>query len=404
MRKPTTNMFRYNRYSCLYLVPKDEYEYLKSDCENNQDTDPDSSSDGYTNDDDRKNIHQVNNIRVTKGANVIIRGERDQINSTAPLPQEEGGEEREEEEKEVSWGSNIENEPRDKWREEEEALTRSKKSKNKKKKKTANPPVIGENVSFPAIREETQMHSNLPLQMKRGSDVEEEPYWSFPEGYGRRGPIRSPNYYRNNTFSSTSTRSPNNSYRSSSPSLLNSSSNSEQASRRDVTMRTVSSYPSIRSTASKKSSRRSTRTESSSDDYEPERGRRYSVSSTASSSYAPSTSTKITQASKPPPPPAMSDNDADMSLVAPSVSKRRGRTNNDYLRQIVMDRLETLRGKKRRPPSSVASSQRTASLRPPPEKRPTPIYKFPLGKRNNPFPERTPYKKRKSSHQSEENE
>ena len=406
-------MYRYNRYSCLYLVPRDEYDYLKSNCENNQSDDDDDEGETFSspraNNDGGKDIHQVNNIRVTKGANVIIRGERDQI-STGTAPSHNYGEGDGEEENRGLDDGDVSQEEwrrrREEGEEEEKKEELAKKRRKKNKKRRNNPPVIGENVRFPLVREEAQVHSELPLQMKRAGDISSVPYWTAPSNQGRGVETNSSPYYYNNhpPPPPTGERRPSYSYTSSTPSsLLNSTINSEQqASEGDVTMRTVSSYPSSRSPSSKISSTRSARTarrESASSLSTPpsSRGRRR-TSSSSSSSIAPPSSTSSKVSLKPPtlvlPLP---DKDEPMPLAASGVSSAvsgRPRANRDYLRQIIADRLETLRGKKRKPASSVASSQGSASLRPPPVKRATPKYEFPLGKRRNPFQERTARKKK----------
>ena len=387
-------MHRYNRYSCLYLVPKDEYEYLKEDYENNKNTDSDSTSDEYSNNDGVKDIHQVNNIRVTKGANVIIRGERDEIHgaNTPYQYKREVGEEKAEENRVLNdeyTGAEKEGEKRD-----EDSLSIPFKKKKKKKKK-AIPQSIGENVQFPLFREEARVHSELPLQMKRANNAQFEPYFPSSQSYGQYESDNPQYYHYNNPLMSNNRKGSTYSYSSSAPSLPKSS--TEQDSVRDVTMRTVSSYPSIKNSRGREPRRESISSSStlpSSPSYYSRRreGRRESTSSTAtSSSFAPSsTSSKINL--KPPslilPLP---DKDEPMPLAS-GVARERQR-NKEYLRQIVADRLDTLRGKKRKPPSSIASSQKSVSFRPPPKKTARPKYEFPLGKRENPFPEQTARKK-----------
>ena len=407
-------MYRYNRYTCLYLVPKDEYEYLKSDCESGRNEDVETfSSNDRANNDGGKDIHQVNNIRVTKGANVIIRGERDRISGTAPsynYGEEEEGEEggRGINEGDVSyeeWKRRREGEEEEREEEGEKKEERAKRARKKSKKGRKSLPVIGENVRFPLVREEAQIHSELPLQMKRG-DV--EPRWIATPNQGRAAETNSTRYYYNNRPPPTDERGSSYSYRSSAPSTLNSTFDNEQqrGSEGDVTMRTVSSYPpSSRSPSSKISSTRSARmarrTSMSSLSAPPSSRGRRRTSSSSSSSTAPSSSTSSKVSLKPPslvlPLP---DKDEPMPLAASGASSapvsRRiaSRSNRDYLRQIIADRLVTLQGKKRKPASSTASSQRSASFRPPPAKKVSPKREFPLGKRRNPFQERTPRKKK----------
>lgn len=379
----------------MYLVPKDEYEYLKEDCESNKNIDSDSSSGEYSNNDSVKDIHQVNNIRVTKGANVIIRGERDEIRGASMPYEREVGEEKAEEnrglnEEYINTGA-----------EEEDSPSISFKKKKKKKKKKAIPQSIGENVQFPLFREEARVHSELPLQMKRANNAQFEPYFPSSQSYGQYESDNPQYYHYNNPPMSNNRKGSTYSYRSSTPSLPKSSISNDQDSVRDVTMRTVSSYPSIKNLIRRESRRESTSSSStlpSSPSYysRQREGRRDSTSSAAtSSSFAPSsTSSKINLK---PPSLVLPLPDKDEPMPLASGSARERQTNKEYLRQIVADRLDTLRGKKRKPPSSIASSQKSVSFRPPPQKTARPKYEFPLGKRENPFPERTERKKIKRS-------
>ncbi len=108
---------------------------MKSDCENNRNEDVETFSlNDSANNDGGKDIRQVNNIRVTKGANVIIKGEREQISSTAPSHNYGEEEEGEEGRREINEGTHVSYEEWKRRREEEEEEKRREKKTAARKK------------------------------------------------------------------------------------------------------------------------------------------------------------------------------------------------------------------------------------------------------------------------------
>ena len=375
-----------SKYSCLYLVPKSEYESMKSSLEGDQAAEEEEGGSG--------GIHQINNIEVTRGGNVIIRGDEERHLASPedprafnlPLPanpdrrDDAGGAEEDGDTAKEGRKGDVE-------------------KKKVKKKPPGAAPRIGTRVSFPQVHEQTRVGSALPLELKRGEPPILPHHWNFPTTNAY--PKRPRSYYTPSSAPSSSAHP--------SASLPESFPQARPSYPPTVSMRTAPSSSSARTVSSS-----SGNSGDSSRGSRSSRGKRPSVRQyhhqSRGRSISSLSSASAPKSSPPPPPPPqqqqevvlpLPDNDEPMPLAASGLKRRRFRKKlptNSELEEIVSRRLDILRGKKRTGNSASVASEDEE------RKRGRKKYTFaPLEtKRKNPFVVASARKKRKHLHWNEE--
>ena len=345
------------RYTCLYLIPREEYDCMKErleEMESRGEGEEEEESEGK---EDRKDAPQINNIvEVTKGSNVIIRGKdvrsglypTDQ-SSPSPLPPSYFDDES------TSKKNNNNNKKKKK----------KKKGEDEEGKKFS----IGRNVSFPDTPDETMVHSAAPLLNKRG-------YVGPPSSQGSRQYWPYTGSSRTSLSSRMSSRPPSSRYSSDVTMRTASDRSSYRYNDDDATMRSLYSSSAAPSTSGRSSSRRT-------------------VSSTSAAPSSVSTAaSKSTFAA-----PSLTYDDEPMPLVAAGLRgpsrKKKVVAPDSKLNDIISRRLDTLRGQKRGAPASLRSSQ---SYRPVGKRR-----EIQTKKRKNAFVVASARKKRKHLHEGANN-
>lgn len=346
-----------SRYSCMYLVPKEEYEAMKDGLD---------FSEGEEDGNERGRFRQINNIvEVTEGSNVIIKGGNEESRSSRD-------------------GMGTEDVD------------------------------IGRNVKFPKSREDTKVHSKQPLALKRRREAEQlqptvihpHPHNLYSSSSRASSSVRGKRRRSTLPYSLSSlggddvedvdgdasmrTASRGRSNQSASSSSLSSNRRSD-----DVTMRSYySSAPSSSITNPSRGMRRiSTSSSTTTDHPSSSRVRTQSASSHSGHGDDNGRVAIVTDGDEPMSPPRR---------PTTSGSKGKGKrvSLNPRLEEIIQSRLERLRGEKRKPTSraSTTSSAASSTRRPPPSKKNKSkhvIVDFPIGKRKLPFYTASARKKRR---------